>query len=176
MNKILALLLAAALVPRALPPAASPSPVASARDLWKEYIANVSASADQVSEANYAFKPVPTVRSFGQLIGHIAGTQNYICGSILGQKTGAEDDIEKSTTTKAALVAALRASNELCAKAYALSDADAAKMIKFYGTDQTSLYAMMSNAVHDGEHYGNIVTYMRMMGMVPPSSQPAPAK
>ena len=114
------------------------------------------------------------MRTFGQLIGHLAGSQDMICGSALGEKTGEEADVEKSTTTKAALLAALKASTDHCAKAYAMSDADAAKMHSLFGEDRTALWALMQNTVHDGEHYGNIVTYMRMLGMVPPSSQPAP--
>jgi uncharacterized damage-inducible protein DinB len=82
------------------------------------------------------------------------------------------DAIEKSTTTKAALLEALRKSNEYCARAYAQSDAEAQRATKFFGQDVTRLYVLGVNTVHDNEHYGNIVTYMRLKGMVPPSSQP----
>ncbi|MDQ3081850.1 MAG: DinB family protein, partial [Gemmatimonadota bacterium] len=74
------------------------------------------------------------------------------------------------------LTAALKASTANCARAYAQSDAASAGMIKLFGQDQTRLFALMLNATHNAEHYGNIVTYMRMKGMVPPSSQPAPPR
>ena len=148
------------------------SPVATSRSAWEEAIGNIAKAAEQVTEANYSYKPTPTVRSFGQLIGHVAGAQHLYCGAVLGEKTGNEDDVEKTATTKAALVAALKTSNDHCRKAYAVLDADAAKMVNVFGQDESVLGALIGNAMHDQEHYGNIVTYMRMLGMVPPSSQP----
>jgi hypothetical protein len=72
-------------------------------------------------------------------------------------------------------VAALKATTDYCQKAYAMSDADAMKRpVKLFGMEQTGLWAVIENTAHDSEHYGNIVTYMRMLGMVPPSSQPQP--
>ena len=128
-------------------------------------------AAEQVSEADYAYRPVESVRTFGQLIGHVAGANYMLCAAALGDAARGEDDIEKSKTTKADLVAALKASNEYCARAYALTDAQAAGMTKVFGQDQTKMFALSLNAAHVGEHYGNVVTYMRMKGMVPPSSQ-----
>ena len=139
---------------------------------WSIMSRNFTAAAEQVSEADYAFKPVETVRSFGELVGHVAGAQNMICAAALGEPQKAEDDIEKSAKTKAALIAALKASNEYCMRAYALTDAQSSGMTKLFGQDQTKMFALSLNAAHTGEHYGNAVTYMRMKGMVPPSSQP----
>jgi uncharacterized damage-inducible protein DinB len=151
-------------------------PVAAAlRSNWEGMIGNITKAADQMSEANYAFKPVPTVRSFGELVAHVAGTQHLICGTVLGEKTGAEDDVEKSAKTKAAIVKALKESTEHCKKAYAIASKDFGAPVELFGGKNTKVGALTLNAVHDGEHYGNIVTYMRMKGMVPPSSQPAPA-
>jgi uncharacterized damage-inducible protein DinB len=146
--------------------------VTTMKQIWagsREYILR---AAEQMPEADYAYRPTADVRSFGQLIGHIAGGQYLFCAIAMGEKGGSEDDIEKSKTTKAELVDALRKSNEYCARAYAQSDADALGMTKMFGQDVTRLYALGLNASHISEHYGNIVTYMRMKGMVPPSSQP----
>ena len=82
-------------------------------------------AAEAMSEADYAYKPVATVRSVGELVGHVAGAQNMMCAIALGETPKSEDDIEKAAKTKAALVAALKASNEYCARAYALTDANA---------------------------------------------------
>jgi uncharacterized damage-inducible protein DinB len=138
---------------------------------WKEVIANITAAAEEMTEANYAFKPTPTVRSFGELIGHIAGTQDLICAAVLGEPQPAEDAIEKSAKTKAALVAALKASTAHCDKAYAVAPAKLADAIEMFGSKNTKVGALVLNAVHDGEHYGNIVTYLRLKGLVPPSSK-----
>lgn len=168
---LLALLLGApAASLRAHPPA--PGAVADAHALWTSVTGYITQAAEDVPEADYAFRPTPEVRSFGQLIAHIAGSQRVMCGAALGESGANESDIEKTTTAKADLVAALKASNEYCARAYAQSDADAGGMTKLFGQERTRLFALMMNATHDNEHYGNIVTYMRMKGMVPPSSRP----
>src|SRR5688500_18231993 len=99
-----------------------------------------------------------------------------IGATALGEKASNEDDIEKSTTTKAGLIAALRASTEYCQRAYAQSDAASEGATTLFGRPSTRLRALVLNATHNSEHYGNLVTYMRIKGMVPPSSQPAPPR
>jgi uncharacterized damage-inducible protein DinB len=148
-----------------------PNAVATHKQLWMQMTQNVERAAEQMPEADYAYRPVETVRTFGQLIGHVAGAQNMMCAIALGEPPASEDAVEKSATTKAALIAALKESTAKCEKAYAQSDADAAAAATLFGMKTNRLFALGMNAVHNGEHYGNIVTYMRMKGMVPPSSQ-----
>ncbi len=138
---------------------------------WQGQIGFITKAAEEMTEADYAYKPVATVRSFGELIGHVAGTQDLICAAVLGEQQPAEDAIEKSAKTKAAIVAALKASTVHCVKAYNIPAASASASIDMFGSKNTKFGALTLNAVHDGEHYGNIVTYMRMKGMVPPSSK-----
>lgn len=145
--------------------------VGGVKTAWTAMARYVTAAAEQMPEADYAYKPVETVRSFGELVGHVAGAQNMICAAALGEPQKSEDDIEKSAKTKAALVAALKASNDYCVRAYGITDAASAGMTKLFGQDQSKMFVLSLNAAHTGEHYGNIVTYMRMKGMVPPSSQ-----
>jgi uncharacterized damage-inducible protein DinB len=150
----------------------TPSPtvgsVRGLQDLVKGYITKAAA---QVSEDLYAFKPTPEVRSMGELFAHIADANFGICGMASGQKppmTG----IAKTKKTKAELTEALAASFTFCESALAgMTDARAAEVIKFFvpGT-HTRLGVLAFNVAHDFEHYGNIVTYMRLKGMVPPSS------
>jgi hypothetical protein len=147
--------------------------VATSSTVWSQTIGYIIKSAEQMPEANYSFRPTPEVRTFGQLIGHVAGAQYTFCSAALGDKPMSEGDIEKTKTTKADLVAAIKASTDYCRRAYAQSDAAAQAMTKVFGSDRTRLYALIGNASHDSEHYGNIVTYFRIKGMVPPSSQPA---
>ena len=149
----------------------APSAVSTVRAVYEQMTGYIARAADQMTEANYAFKPTADVRTFGQLIGHVAGAQQMICAAALGEKQGNEDDIEKSATTKAALVAAMKKTTEHCRRAYAQTDAAAAGQTTLFGQQNTRLYALMLNASHNSEHYGNLVTYMRMKGMVPPSSQ-----
>lgn len=150
----------------------APDPsIAALRSNWQQIIDNVTAAATELTEAEYAYRPVATVRTFGELIGHIAGAQNMMCAAALGEPQPAEDAVESVAKTKAALVAALKASNAYCAKAYAITSATAAIATELFGSPTTRVGALALNAVHDGEHYGNIITYMRMMGKVPPSSR-----
>ncbi len=145
--------------------------IAALRSQWKSTTTYITVAAEELTEAEYGYRPVAGVRTFGELIGHVAGTQNMLCALVLGDKQPAEDAIEKSATTKATLVAALKASNVYCAKAYAISATVSNAAIDVFGEKSTKVGALALNAVHDGEHYGNIVTYMRMQGKVPPSSK-----
>ena len=148
--------------------ASSVASVRGAHDVVKGYL---SKAADQLSEELYAFKPTPQVRSMGELFGHIADANFAICGMASGQKASMSG-IEKSKKTKAELTAALAESFKFCDAAYAsLTDANANETVKFFvpGT-HTRLGVLAFNNAHQFEHYGNVVTYMRMKGLVPPSS------
>jgi uncharacterized damage-inducible protein DinB len=173
LSLLLALTVSAPALAQKTPASASPG-VAAMRDMWEGQSGYLLRAAEQMPESDYAFRPVATVRTFGQLIGHVAGSQNAFCAAAVGDPERAEDEVEKSMTTKAQLVAALRASSEYCRRAYAQTDAAAAQSITLFGEKQTRMWALALNATHDGEHYGNVVTYFRIKGMVPPSSQPKP--
>jgi uncharacterized damage-inducible protein DinB len=154
-------------------PAAPPDvAVRTVRDLWQSMTNYVTQAAAEVPDSLYAYKPVATVRSFGQLIGHVAGAQYMICAAALGDPPRGEDEIEKTRTTKTELLAALRASTEYCGRAYAQTDAAAQQRTQLFGQERSRLAALGINATHNAEHYGNLVTYMRMNGLVPPSSRP----
>jgi len=141
---------------------------------WKQLSGYIARAADQVPESDYGFRPTPAVRTFAQLIGHLVDSQFEICAAALNEKPKAvEGDWEKKTV-KAELTAGFRESSEYCARAYAQPDAAATLPTQLFGNNATRFNALVHNAVHDGEHYGNIVTYMRIRGMVPPSSQPTP--
>ncbi len=130
-------------------------------------------TAEKVPEDLYAFKPTPEVRSLGQLIGHIADANYAICGGAGGEKPPVSG-IEKSTTTKADLQKALGESFAFCEKVLAsMDDKKGAETTKTFLGVQPRLMVLAFNNSHDYEHYGNLVTYMRLKGIVPPSSEPA---
>ena len=134
----------------------------------KGYLAK---SADQVPESLYGFKATPEVRSFGQLFGHVADANYGICAAAAGEKNPGLN-VEKTKTSKADLIAALNESFAYCEKALAgTTDTNGGEMRELFGMKMARL-AWLSFAVsHDFEHYGNIVTYLRLNKMVPPSSQ-----
>jgi uncharacterized damage-inducible protein DinB len=131
-------------------------------------------SAEKMPEENYNFKPADTVRSYGQIVGHVADAQYLFCSVALGEKNP-DLKIEQTKTSKADLIAALNTAFAYCDKAYdGMTDASAVQTIKLFGNDAPRLGALTVNNMHDLEHYGNLVTYMRIKGIVPPSSEPQP--
>jgi uncharacterized damage-inducible protein DinB len=129
-------------------------------------------SAEKMPEESYNFKPTDAVRSYGQLVGHIAESQYFFCSAALGEKNPSRK-IEQTKTAKADLVAALKEAFAYCDKAYdGMTDATATQMVKLFGGDTPKLGALNVNNVHSALHYGNLVTYMRMKNIVPPSSEP----
>jgi uncharacterized damage-inducible protein DinB len=148
----------------------------SIRDEWAGAKQNVQRSAAAMPEDKYGFKPVATVRTFGQILAHLAGANYIFCAAARGEKSPhAEDAFEKTATTRAAILKALEDSIRYCDAAYtALDDRKAAEMIDgAFGSRKTARAAALTgNTGHNQEHYGNLVTYMRINGIVPPSSQP----
>ncbi len=166
---------------QAAPAPANPLSAGAKRtnSIIKNYITKAAA---KMPEENYSFKPTPEVRSFGQLVGHIADANYGFCATAAGEKPPAggfegSNSIEKSKTAKADLEKALADSFAYCDKVYtAMTDANGAQMIKLFGNELPKLSVLEFNTHHDFEHYGNMVTYMRIKGIVPPSSeQQAPA-
>ena len=163
-----AVLLAVPALVDAQTPASDPI-AESIRNTWSTAKRNITESAAQMSEADYAFKPVDTVRSFGAILSHIAGANYVICAPARGDKTAYEEDrIEKTAKTKAEIVKALNESLAYCDAAFnALTDKSAAETIL---PNVARAQRLINNTVHLQEHYGNLVTYFRIKGMVPPSS------
>ena len=134
---------------------------------------NIQRAAEQLPDSLYSFKPTPQVRSFADMFGHVAGSEIMFCAAAKGE-SGAEKremDFEGKVKDKAGLVKALKDAAAYCASAYQMSDADAAAKIELFGS-RTKLNTLIFNASHTSEHYGNIVTMLRLKGLVPPSSQP----
>jgi uncharacterized damage-inducible protein DinB len=138
---------------------------------WGGLKKNLAAAAALMGEADYAFKAAPTVRTFGQLIGHLANDHYLICSAAKGEKNPqAGTDFEK-TTGKTALVKALQESIAYCDAVYdTMTDAKGAETVEMFGGKYPRLGALTINVTHSSEHYGNIVTYLRLKGLVPPSS------
>ena len=130
-------------------------------------------SAEKMPDEAYSFKPTETVRSYGQIIGHLSDAQYLFCSKVLDEKNP-EPKIEQTKTSKADLIAALKTAFAYCDKAYdGMTDASGGQIVKLFGTDTPKLGVLNFNNVHNMEHYGNLVTYMRIKGIVPPTSEQA---
>lgn len=143
-------------------------------DIIKGYVTKAAA---KMPEEHYAFKPTPEVRSFGQLLGHIADSNFVICGMVAGEKPpmgGFEpaSSLEQTKNTKADLTKALADSFAFCDKVHSnMTDEAGTATTKTFVGEMPKLSFLEFNTHHDFEHYGNIVTYMRLKGLVPPSSE-----
>jgi len=178
MSAVLFLLCTAAFAqepPKAAAPASADNPLSTFNKHAYGHVKDILLrSAEKMPEENYTFKPTDTVRSYGQIVGHVADAQYLFCSIALSEKNPAPK-IEQTKTSKADLIAALKDAFAYCDKAYdGMTDASASQMVKLFGNDAPKLGVLTVNNMHDLEHYGNLVTYMRMKNIVPPSSEQAP--
>lgn len=135
----------------------APTAHAAAKSGFEEVSGWLAAAAELVPAEKYTYKPVNTVRSFGELMAHGADGMNWYCGSAkAAQDTKWSDAVEKGKTDKATVVAALKAATAGCTAAY--------------GSSTARIHRLMGNVAHSNLHYGNAITYLRMMGLTPPSS------
>ena len=157
--------------------AAAQNPVSdAARNNWNSVKKNIKESAELMPEENYNFKPTPDVRSFGEILAHVAGASYEFCASAKNEKSPfAEDAFEKTAKTKAAIVKATNDAIAYCDGAFtALTDANASGMVPaaFDTANKTRRVSSLIGQIgHDNEHYGNLVTYFRLKKLVPPSSR-----
>ena len=158
--------------PPQAPAAAPANPISTSQNKMYTMLSGVViAAAEKMPEESYSFKPTPDVRSFGQLVGHLADSQYFFCALAAGE-TKPAGGVEKSKTSKAQLVAALKEAVAYCSKTYAgMTDSKGGEMVKMMNNDFARLTVLSANTAHDYEHYGNMATYMRLKGIVPPTSE-----
>jgi len=155
------------------PPA---NPITASEKGFSSFVSGaVIGAAQKMPEENYSFKPTPEVRTFGQLVGHVADASYMFCSQAIGEANPAKD-IEKTKTSKADLVAALKDGVAYCNKAFdTMTDAKGSQLVKLFNFDLAKLTVFSINSAHTDEHYGNMVTYLRLKGIVPPTSESQPA-
>lgn len=129
-------------------------------------------AADKMPAADYSFRTVSQVRTFGEMIAHVADAQFLMCGVVKGERPAAST---RSKTAKADLVAALKASFDYCDPVYeSMTDAAGAAKVKWARWDMSKLGLLNWNISHDNEMYGIIGAFLRIKGIVPPSSEGRP--
>ena len=177
MTKLASALVLLALI--AAPTAASaqnPNPLtANAKVQFGALSGFVVRSAEKVPEGLYQFRPVAEVRTMAQLFGHVADAMFSMCSTAAGTKPP-RTGIEKETA-KPLLVAALKEGISYCNSVYdGMTDQKGAETVPFvFGPNTPRLSVLYFVVTHTYEHYGNLVTYMRLNKIVPPSSE-TPAK
>jgi uncharacterized damage-inducible protein DinB len=155
----------------------SPSMANSAKTMHASIRRNLAEAAELMPAADYAFKPTPEVRSFAQLIGHVAFGNYLMCSQAVGEKSPATGNYEQMTD-KAQLVKALNDSLAYCDRIYAATtDANFNQAATVGGLGPNIPQAptirgavLWFNVTHNNEHYGNIIVYLRLKGHTPPST------
>src|SRR5580704_16227472 len=148
----------------ALPPGTS----AEIKAVYTAVKVNLIAAAEAMPESNYDFSPVPEEMTFGKWVAHVADAQVGICSTLAGA-TKRGDAATK--TTKADLVTALKASFDECDKLYdSMTDANATELVAYGRGQNTRAGRLAYNEAHDQECYGSMAVYMRIKGIVPPST------
>ncbi len=156
--------------------ALSPSLANVARAMHATIRRDLAEAAEAMPAEEYGFQPTPQVRTFGQLVGHVISANLFFCSQAGGEKVSTVGNYDQMAS-KSTLVTALRESLALCDRAYdQTTDANFNQAIDMtagvgMGPAKTVRGAiLMFNVAHNNEHYGNIVVYMRLKGLVPPST------
>jgi len=171
-NRICILTIMAALFSTATLPAQNNPYSADVRQAYAQIRNIVLRAADKMPEENYSFRTTPLVRTYGEMIAHVADAQMRMRAVVKGEQVSAN---ASSKTSKAALVAALKASFEYCDPNYdSMTDAAGTSPIKWARWKMTRLGLLNYNTAHDNEMYGTMVAYLRIKGMLPPSSEGRP--
>jgi hypothetical protein len=130
---------------------------------------NLTRMAEKMPEDAYGFQPIPEIRTFGELVAHVADSQARNCSSITGATKSVDAAAKK---TKAELVAALKESFAICDAAFnGMTDANATKMIEGRRGPRPALGVLNGVVTHSNEEYGYMAVYMRLKKVVPPSSE-----
>ena len=129
----------------------APPPITASgglKNLYTNVRGWITRAAEAMPEEHYSFKPTPDVRSFGELLGHVANAQYSFCAAPRKMASPNKTNIEKTATTKAALVAALKESFAFCDPAYDLADAGLTEMVKSGQREVAAGYGLTFNVAH----------------------------
>lgn len=154
--------------------ALSPSMAAVVKAMHATIRRNLAEAAAQMPTEDYAFKATPQVRSFAELIGHVATANFFFCSQAKGeQPPPAMQGIQKATD-KATLTKGMNESLAYCDEVYnGTTDANFGQVVTIAGPNKNQASrgsVLVFNTTHNNEHYGNVIVYMRLKGLVPPST------
>ena len=136
---------------------------------------NLTGAADKLSEADYSFKAgtMPEVRNFGALFAHVAQAQFGQCSAVKGVPNPNQGkNLEEELKTKADITKALADSFALCDDAFSsTTDENALQTVRLGNNELTRASALYGVLVHGNEMYGTSAVYLRLKGVVPPSTE-----
>jgi uncharacterized damage-inducible protein DinB len=136
---------------------------------------NLTEAANKLSDADYSFRPSPAIRIYGAQFGHTAFFHYVWCSAAQGVPNPNKEDFEKDEkkmASKAEVTKILADSFAYCDPVFAsLTDESAVQFVR-NGANEETRAAVLANLIrHDNEEYGVITVYIRMKGLVPPSTE-----
>lgn len=168
-------LIAATALQAQAPQAAPAGPTGPAAEVQRSYAglkANILKAANTMPPEVYSFKPIPEVRTFARVVNHVSEAQLHACGAVNGTPIGALPKVPPELSDKAAIVQALEESFAECDKAFAsVTDANLTEMLPSGPARRSRIGLLWGTVSHDNEQYATLALYMRLKGLLPPSSE-----
>lgn len=144
----------------------------SLKNLFEGYRLNLNEAIAKVKESDYDFKPTPEVKTLREMMAHIADANYAICAGLKPEPNPNKESWEKKNPGKAELRKAINDSFDYCGAAMeGWSDAKFAETVKRGNTERAKAAGALHLLEHTAMHYGNLITYMRIKGVVPPETE-----
>ncbi|MGA8596104.1 MAG: DinB family protein [Bryobacteraceae bacterium] len=162
-----ALALANAQISPSLPnPTTAPNPLTKTISIFRSNMQDkIMKSADEMPESKYSYRPTKDVRSFAEILNHVAAISYVLCSNVMGEATPATAAAKGSKTE---IMAYLKGAFDYCDGVYSgFTDAHLNDPADFWGHKTNKIFISTQVANHDALHYGNLVTYLRLNGLVP---------
>jgi uncharacterized damage-inducible protein DinB len=147
-------------------PTGRPNPLTATLSIFRSNMQDkIMKAADAMPESKYSYRPTKDVRSFGEIVTHVADISYYLCANAKGEANPA---MPAAKTSKTEIVAYLKGSFVYCDGAFSrFTDAHLNDPADFWGFKTNKMFILTQAGNHDALHYGNLVTYMRLNGLVP---------
>ncbi len=166
LNLTLASLASAQISPDLPNPIAAPNPLTTTLSIFRSNMQDkIMKSADAMPESKYSYRPTKDVRSFAEILNHVADISYILCSNVKGEAPPATTAAKASKTE---IIAYLKGSFAYCDGVYSgFTDAHLNDPADFWGHKTNKMFILTQVANHDALHYGNLVTYMRLNGLTP---------
>jgi uncharacterized damage-inducible protein DinB len=163
---VLASLANAQISPSLPNPIAAPNPLTTTLSIFRSNMQDkIMKSADEMPESKYSYRPTKDVRSFAEILNHVADISYTLCSNVKGEATPATATAKGSKTE---IMALLKGAFDYCDGVYSgFTDAHLNDPADFWGAKTNKMFVLTQVANHDALHYGNLVTYQRLNGLVP---------
>ena len=147
-------------------PSAAPNPLTNTLSLFRSNMQDkIMKSAEAMPASKYSYRPTPDVRSFAEILNHISDISYFLCSNARGE---APPPPASARVSKAEIVASLKGSFVYCDGAFSgFTDAHLNDPADFFGHRTNKMFILTQVGNHDALHYGNLVTYLRLNGLVP---------